>query len=116
MKDLIMLSSEVLAKRMSGPALKAEHVQALAGWIDKVPNYKPVAATDAAATERERALFNDAAVGCISCHTGAAITNHALVDVGTGAAFKIPSLLGVNYRAPFMHNGCAMTLAERFNS
>jgi mono/diheme cytochrome c family protein len=116
MKDLLMLSSEVLSKRMSGPTLKGEHVQALAAWIDKVPGYKPGALSDAAAVDRGRTLFNDASVGCASCHTGAAMTNHALVDVGTGAPFKVPSLLGVAYRAPFMHNGCAATLGDRFGA
>ena len=114
MRDLPMLSSEVLAKRMSGPVLRAEHVQALAGWIDKVPNYKPTAPADPAAAERGRALFNDASIGCASCHAGPAMTTHAMIDVGTGAAFKIPSLLGVGFRAPFMHDGCAPTLADRF--
>jgi mono/diheme cytochrome c family protein len=114
MKDLSMLSTEVLANRMSGPSLKSEHVEALGGWIDKVPGYRPGTLADAAAVERGRALFNDATVGCASCHAGAAMTNHALFDVGTGAKFKVPSLLGVGYRAPFMHNGCAATLAARF--
>jgi mono/diheme cytochrome c family protein len=114
MKDMFMLSSEVLEKRMSGPSLRGEHVQALKGWIDKVPGYKPVAASDQAAADRGRALFEDATVGCSSCHGGPAMTTHALVEVGTGSPFKVPSLLGVGFRAPFMHDGCAPTLADRF--
>jgi len=27
----------------------------------------------------------------------------------------VPSLIAVGYRAPFMHNGCAATLAARFD-
>jgi hypothetical protein len=27
----------------------------------------------------------------------------------------VPSLVGIGYRAPFMHTGCAKTLAERFD-
>jgi hypothetical protein len=29
---------------------------------------------------------------------------------------QVPSLLGVAWRAPFMHTGCAPTLSERFTS
>jgi mono/diheme cytochrome c family protein len=89
-------------------------VQALAGWLDTIPAYKPEAPADPAAVDRGRALFNDPTVGCASCHSGPAMTTRAIVDVGTGAPFKVPSLLGVSYRAPFMHDGCAPTLADRF--
>jgi cytochrome c peroxidase len=36
--------------------------------------------------------------------------------VGTGKPFQVPSLKGVGARAPFMHDGCAKTLAERFQA
>jgi hypothetical protein len=42
------------------------------------------------------------------------MTNNESVDVGTGAAFQVPSLIGVADRAPFMHDGCAESLADRF--
>ncbi len=41
------------------------------------------------------------------------LTNNQLFDVGTGE-FKVPSLVGVSDRAPFMHTGCAKTLRDRF--
>jgi hypothetical protein len=34
--------------------------------------------------------------------------------VGTGNPFQGPSLVGVSMRAPFLHNGCAATLTDRF--
>jgi len=43
------------------------------------------------------------------------MTNNATVDVGTGGAFQVPSLVGIGSRGPFMHNGCAKTLADRFS-
>jgi cytochrome c peroxidase len=64
---------------------------------------------------RGKALFNDAAVGCASCHSGARLTNNATVDVGTGAPFQVPSLRGLTTRGPWMHDGCAKTLADRFD-
>ena len=42
------------------------------------------------------------------------MTNNATVDVGTGEALQVPSLRGIAYRAPFMHQGCAKTLNDRF--
>ena len=38
------------------------------------------------------------------------------VDVGTGGAFQVPSLVGIGSRGPFMHDGCAKTLADRFSN
>ena len=43
------------------------------------------------------------------------LTNSATVDVGTGGSFQVPTLLGVSRRLPVMHDGCARTLAERFD-
>lgn len=37
------------------------------------------------------------------------------MDVGTGGQMQVPSLVGVGYRAPFIHTGCAETLEERFD-
>ena len=42
------------------------------------------------------------------------LTNNAYADVGTGARLQVPSLHGVSFRTPLMHNGCATTLADRF--
>jgi cytochrome c peroxidase len=55
------------------------------------------------------------AAACGTCHSGAALTNNATVDVGTGEAFQVPSLVGIGYRAPFIHTGCAETLRDRFD-
>jgi cytochrome c peroxidase len=36
--------------------------------------------------------------------------------VGTGGTFQVPGLLGLALRAPYMHNGCAKTLDQRFEA
>jgi cytochrome c peroxidase len=59
-------------------------------------------------------LFESAELGCVTCHNGALLTNNQRVNVGTSGSFKVPSLRGVGARAPFMHDGCAGTLTERF--
>ena len=55
-------------------------------------------------------------VACASCHSGPSLTNNETVDVGTGRKFQVPSLIGIRNRAPFMHDGCATTLFERFDA
>ena len=52
----------------------------------------------------------------ITCHVGPQYTNNALVNVGTGGMFKVPSLIGLAARAPYMHDGCAVTLRDRFTT
>jgi hypothetical protein len=116
MHDFGMLAHEVFNSRMSGPSLQPEHVAALANWINTIPPWRASVAADDAAAERGRLVFNDPAVGCASCHSGAKMTNNITVNVGTGLAFQVPALRGVGFRAPFLHNGCAATLLDRFGS
>ena len=85
-------------------------------WIDKIPAWRPQAVSDAQAVERGRTLFNDKEVACATCHAGTKLTDNKTVDVGTGGRFQVPSLVGVVRRAPFLHEGCASTLLDRFGA
>jgi acyl-coenzyme A thioesterase PaaI-like protein len=38
------------------------------------------------------------------------------MDVGTGGNFQVPPLVGVGWRTPLLHDGCAATLADRFGA
>jgi mono/diheme cytochrome c family protein len=110
------LLSEVYVGRMSGQALSSTFSDATLNWMDAIPRL-PAMTPDAAAVERGQALFSDRVnVGCATCHTGAQLTTNAIVDVGTGGKFKVPSLTGVAWQAPYMHDGCASTLADRFSA
>jgi hypothetical protein len=115
MTDLGVLVHEVFTGRMSGPSLDAHQVDALGGWLDGIP--APVAETglDAESAARGQALFYGEA-HCGDCHSGALYTNNATVDVGTGGRFQVPSLIGVSYRLPVMHTGCATSLRARFEA
>lgn len=80
----------------------------IAAWIDAQPiPERPV--DDEAAWTRGSALF---ASECASCHAGDALTNDQTIDVGTGGAFQVPSLRGLAYRAPYLHDGSAATVAD----
>jgi hypothetical protein len=110
---LSALMSEVFVRRMAGPALAPDQTDALRRWIDAIPAL-PNVVTDAAAVARGRALFVGAQVGCVACHAGPLLSNNATVDVGTGRPLQVPSLRGLAWRAPYLHDGCAATLADRF--
>jgi hypothetical protein len=116
MTDFARLVRQVMTVRMSGFRLDAAQVGLLADWIDSIPAWRGREMADASAVERGRTLFDSEDVGCATCHAGSALTNNETVDVGTGSAFQVPSLRGVSRRAPFMHDGCAATLLDRFGA
>jgi cytochrome c peroxidase len=69
-----------------------------------------------AAAVRGKALFESSSVGCNTCHTGAKLTNNQTVAIDSAREkLQVPSLVGIGYRSPFMHDGCAATLAARFD-
>ncbi len=115
MNDFGTLMKAVFVGRMSGFAPSPDQESALSHWVDRQPALRATP-SDTAAVARGRTLFESAAVGCASCHAGAQLTNNATVDVGTGHALQVPSLHGVSFRAPFLHDGCAATLLDRFGS
>ena len=112
--DFSHLMDDVFTGRMAGPMLSDLQKNALQSWVDTIPALPPAAGLDAASVARGSTLFNDPKVGCATCHAGSLLTNNATVDVGTGQPLQVPSLRGVSWRAPFMHSGCAATLADRF--
>ncbi|MFO0681508.1 MAG: c-type cytochrome [Sandaracinus sp.] len=108
-----VLLADVMGQRMGAGEIGPAYEEALVGFVDAIPQLTPpLGDTDAIA--RGRALFASAEVGCTSCHAGEHGSNEATVDVGTDGAFQVPSLAGLAYRAPYLHDGRARTLAERF--
>lgn len=114
MSDVDMLAHAVFTKRMKGPELNPEQIAALMKWVNAIPAPAPPPATDPAAAKRGEDLFVGAG-GCAKCHSGPRFTNNDTVDVGTGNAFQVPSLVGVGARTPLMHDGCAATVRQRFD-
>jgi hypothetical protein len=110
------LVSDVFVGRMSGPQLEPQQTDATLRWIDAQPRIARAAITMTTSIERGRSLFNGTTAACSSCHSGPSLTNNATVDVGTGGKFQVPSLVGIGTRGPFMHNGCAKTLQDRFGA
>ncbi len=115
--DMGKLMDEVFVNRMGGPKLDANYVTRLNTWMDSIPALLPVAIQgNADAVARGKALYAGPVAACATCHAGALLTDNKTVDVGTGKALQVPSLRGVAARAPFMHDGCAATLQDRFSN
>ncbi|MET0389715.1 MAG: cytochrome-c peroxidase [Polyangiales bacterium] len=112
--DMRTLTQEVMMGRMSSFFVSDEMSDALGQWIDRLPPL-PLDASDPAAAERGKVLFEGAAQRCSECHKGSTLTDNQSYDVGTGGMFQVPTLRGLALHAPFMHTGCAKTLADRFN-
>jgi hypothetical protein len=110
------LVSDVFVGRMSGPQLEPQQTDATLRWIDAQPRIARTAITMTTSIERGRDLFNGPVAACATCHNGPSLTNNTTVDVGTGGKFQVPSLVGIGTRGPFMHNGCATTLKDRFGA
>lgn len=111
------LMSAVFVGRMGGVRESSPRLEALQEWLFSLE--APPAIRDVAdeAAVRGQALFNSPSVGCATCHSGAKLTNNESVAIDSISTSKlqVPSLVAIGYRAPFMHTGCAASLAARFD-
>lgn len=114
LNDMGSLMGEVFTNRMGGQAIGPRRMNAFTKWVDKLREVPVAQPADTAAVERGRVLFNDAKVACATCHSGERLTDNKTVDVGTGEKLQVPSLRRISLRPPFMHDGCAKTLRDRF--
>lgn len=116
-QDFAALTSDVMQGRMAGPPLTDEQNTALAKYIDGFRALPaPTPAASDTVVERGKTLFNDAEVGCATCHGGKRFSNDQTMFVGGDAPLQVPSLVGVWARAPYLHDGCAQTLLDRFTT
>jgi hypothetical protein len=113
--DFSAIVKNVYEGRMSG-RLTVDQTTALSAWVNAIPAPPAPTWVDSSAAAAGRAIFERADVGCAGCHSGAKMTNNATVDVGTGGAFQVPPLIGVGWRTPLMHDGCATAIADRFTT
>lgn len=115
MEDVSAIMGEVFSRRMGGPEAGPTRSLAIEHWIGELPAPPRMRSPEDPAAARGKALFESDAVGCAKCHSGAHLTNNENASVGKGESLQVPSLVGVAWRAPFMHDGCAQTLADRFD-
>ena len=101
--------SEVFTKRMGNRELTGKEIARFEEWLGELELLTPV---DSPEVDAGAKAFEDA--GCLDCHSGSRLSNDKNKNVGTGESFQTPSLLGLRFRAPYMHDGCAPDLRARF--
>lgn len=119
MSGLHEIMGTVFVSRMGGVRQSGERLGAMSQWVFEQNPPAAIRPANDASAMRGHDLFMDPDVGCDTCHSGSKFTDNTTVDVGTGERgqrFQVPSLVGIAFRAPYMHNGCAGTLRERFTN
>lgn len=111
--DLATIAHEFFVRRLGLPPPTPAAVGALGRWLDALPAH-PGARGSPDAEARGEAVFRDPTTRCGLCHSGPRFSDGNSADVGSGGRFQVPSLRGVAWRAPYLHNGCAGTLREVF--
>ncbi|HEX6766673.1 MAG TPA: hypothetical protein VF103_14365, partial [Polyangiaceae bacterium] len=116
------LVSEVFQRRMGGPTETPERTAALESFVYGLKRRPPARAADDEAALRGKIVFESEDAACTGCHTGEKFSNGKNESVGKGVGpdgtsikTQVPSLIGVSARLPLMHDGCAQTLAARFD-
>jgi len=110
------LMLDVFVTRMGGVVQSPERIAALERWLYARKPLPPLLSGDDPSVARGRNLFASPEVGCVECHAGDKFTLQESVVVRPGdEPLQVPNLVGVGYRAPFMHDGCAATLEQRFD-
>lgn len=115
METLEHLTAEVMTGRMGGPPMSPEWNAALGHYMDSMNLPARPAPEDPEAVKRGHVVFDRADVGCRGCHSNARYTRQGSFDVGTRLFAQVPALIGLSLRAPYMHDGCAETIADRFS-
>jgi hypothetical protein len=112
--DMTELLNDTLVSRMGGEAPTSQQIAGITSYLDGLRGPEPMRAGGNEEVLAGEQVFQD--LQCGSCHSGPLLTDNYNHDVGTGGEFQTPSLRGIAYRAPFMHDGCAETLRDRFTA
>lgn len=114
LKNIAAVLDETFVRRMGGTAPTPKVVRSLEAMLRQIALPKAPTRDTPVDLVRGKAAFVKA--GCEGCHLGAELTNDNTMDVGTGGPLQVPSLRGLAGRGPWMHDGCAKTLEERFTN
>ncbi len=115
------LCDEVFTHRMGGGKVTSTQEPIVAHWMNAIPRVPVRTDLDQAKIAAGKTLFEGAG-GCTSCHVGGTGTLAANQDIGKvdslgqSRPMQVPSLIDVIDRAPYMHDGCAATLMDRFDT
>jgi Di-haem cytochrome c peroxidase len=123
---LRMFVRNVIVDEFGGAEPSAAILDAMVAYIEDIeflPNPRVTAdgrltGRSSASARRGEALFvkpfpHDPALSCAACHAPAEhFVDHSKHDVGSGGAFKTPTLMNANSNAPYFHDGRFGTYEE----
>ena len=116
--NLGSLMTDVFVGRMGGVHQSAPRLGSLSEWLFGLEAPPALRDPGDEAALRGKEIFESPGVGCATCHSGEKLTNNLSVAIKSSVdagKLQVPSLVGIAYRAPFMHDGCAATLQARFD-
>src|SRR5439155_27202210 len=102
--NMNVLLDDVFSHRMGGGQIDAYSKMMIQSWVERLPLLPQSPPANPEAVARGKQVFEDPNGGaCLGCHNGKHLTNNLNANVGTGGAFQVPGLVGVAWRAPFLH-------------
>jgi cytochrome c peroxidase len=123
--SLRMFVRNVIVDEFGGAEPSAPILDAMVAYIEDVEFLPSLRVTsegrltgNSASARRGEALFvkafpHDPALSCAACHAPADhFVDHGKHDVGSGGAFKTPTLMNANSNAPYFHDGRYNTYDE----
>lgn len=115
--DLTEQTRKSITTTMHGPDPTDDQLKALVAYMRGLPPPPRITPADTAQVARGAEVFK--AHDCATCHAPPAYTSADVYDVGLKdqlgrSEFNPPSLRGVRYRGPFLHDHRASTLQEVF--
>lgn len=99
-------------KRLGGKGLEGEDLEALLAYLDEMDTPNLAAMPDEKQVARGKALFDDVAVGCGTCHTKGGGSDGLNHQVEGSPMLETPSLRFVGGTGPYWHDGRYATLIE----
>lgn len=115
--DLIEQTRKSITTTMHGPDPTDDQLKALVTYMRHLPPPPRITPADSAQVARGAAVFK--AHDCATCHAPPTYTSGDVYNVGLKdqhglSEFNPPSLRGVRYRGPFLHDHRASTLQDVF--
>ena len=97
--------------RLGGTGITKAEADDIAAFLQAMPAPRTPSVDDPKAVARGKKLFESETTGCLTCHSGALMTDQNQYDLSTDLdEVDTPSLVGLAASAPYYHDGSAATL------
>ncbi len=107
-EDLASLDADVRVDTMLGFDRGPEHLEVFERYLFALPAMQPAQDQDPMAVSAGAKAFDD--LGCSACHLAPRYDNPSNIHLPGHGTLQVPSLLGLRYGAPYMHDGRSETL------